>query len=131
MEYYTISRTDTGLQIKDFPDAVKVIAINSPEAKRLADLSLHNEDLKFVDACLDAIGATLNQGNYSNLKILIQKANVWVVSEFDALCERLTSELEKESYSRLISREALTYQVPSVADISHSRQTKRNKGSAE
>lgn len=217
MQHFTISKTEAGLYIEGFPDAVKVVGINGREAKRLADLSLHKEDLEFAEACLDAInqapeepivtrealwrsaivhflkcfgkgarfqlvpeklykgespvafmafnyfkglrnkhlvhdensyaqsipgavlnngkknykvekivcfsaiGATLEQGNYGNLKLLIQKARVWVVSEFDALCERLAADLEKESYDKLLARDALTYRVPTVDDIPHDR----------
>lgn len=217
MEHFTISKTEAGLHIEGFPDAVKVVAIDGKEAKRLADLSLHKADLEFADACLDAInqapeephvirealwrsavvhflkcfgnsprfqlapeklykgeppealmafnyfkglrnkhlvhdansyaqsipgavlnngkknykvekivcftaiGATLVQGNYGNLKLLIQKARVWVVSEFDALCARITADLEKESYEKLLVREALTYRVPTVDEIQRVR----------
>lgn len=217
MEHFPVSQTETGLHIEGFPDAVKVIGINGPEAKKLADLSLHKEDLEFADACLDAInktpeepfvtrealwrsavvhflkcfgngarfqlsadkiykgeppealmafnyfkglrnkhlvhdensyaqsipgavlsngrknykiekivcfaafGATLEQGNYGNLKLLIGKARTWVVSEFDSLCECLTISLEKENYDKLISRDALTYRVPTVEDIPRNR----------
>ena len=71
--------------------------------------------------CFMAIGATLEQGNYGSLKLLIQKARVWVVSEFDALCNRLTADLEKETYEALMARESLTYRVPSVDEIQRAR----------
>lgn len=217
MEHFAISSTESGLHIEGFPDAVKVITINGPEAKRVADLSLHKEDLEFADACLDAInqmpenpvvarealwrsaivhfmkcfgssarfqlsapkiykgeppealmafeyfkdlrnrhfihdensyaqsisgailnngkksykiekivcfaafGATLEQGNYCNLKLLIGKASAWVVTEFDSLCEHLTGTLEQESYEDLLARNAITYRVPTVDEISRAR----------
>lgn len=219
MEHFTISKTEAGLHIEGFPDAVKVVLIDGREAKRLADLSLHKADLEFADACLDAInqapeepiimrealwrsaivhflkcfgngarfqltpqklykgeppeallvfnyfkglrnkhlvhdensyaqsipgavlnngkkeykiekivcfsaiGATLEQRNYGNLKLLIQKARAWVVSEFDALCECLAAKLEEESYEKLLARDALTYRVPTVDDIPHTRKS--------
>ena len=219
MEHFTISKTEAGLHIEGFPDAVKVVVIDGQEAKRLADLSLHKADLEFADACLNAInqapeepkimrealwrsaivhflkcfgngarfqlapqklykgeppetllafnyfkglrnkhlvhdensyaqsipgavlnngkkeykiekivcfsaiGATLEQGNYGNLKLLIQKARVWMVSEFDVLCECLAAKLEKESYEKLLARDALTYRVPTVDDIPHTRES--------
>ncbi|MHB8069714.1 MAG: hypothetical protein ACYDIC_17615 [Desulfobaccales bacterium] len=67
--------------------------------------------------CLSQIVETLMQENYSNLHLLIQKAKVWAVSEFDKLCEILTKELEAESYDDLYSREGITYIVPTVNDI--------------
>lgn len=219
MEHYAISKTEAGLQLEGFPDAVKAVKINGPDAKRLADLSLHREDLEFADACLNAInqtpenpivarealwrsaivhfmkcfgtgarfqlsaeeiykgepkealmafeyfkglrnkhvvhdvnsyaqsipgavlnngtkdykiekivcfaafGATLEQGNYGNLRLLVEEARTWVVSEFDSLCERLTAVLEEESYDKLLSREAITYRVPTAEDISRTRKT--------
>lgn len=217
MEQFPISKTHSGLHIEGFPHAVKVIAINGPEAKRLADLSLHRRDLEFADDCLDAInqtqenldvvrealwrssvihfikcfgnserfqlsamriykneppealiafkyfkdlrnkhfvhdensyaqsipgavlsngtkaykiekiicfsafGETLEQGNYGNLKLLIKRARIWVVSEFDFLCESLTATLEKESYHNLLARDAITYRVPTADEISSTR----------
>lgn len=219
MEHFAISKTESGLHIEGFPDAVKVLAINGPEAKRLADLSLQKEDLEFADGCLDAInqtpevptvarealwrsaivhfvkcfgnsarfqlsaakiykgeppealmafeyfkdlrnkhfihdensyaqsipgavlnngtkgykiekivclaafGATLEQGNYGNLKLLIEKARAWVVSEFESLCERLTASLEQETYESLLARDAINYRVPTIDEISCSRKT--------
>lgn len=73
--------------------------------------------------CFSAIGATLKQGNYGNLKLLIQKARAWVAPEFDALCERLAAKLEKESYEKLLARDALTYRVPTIDDIPHTRKS--------
>ena len=218
MEHFAISKTEPGLHIEGFPDAVKVVAITGPDAKRVADLSLHKVDLDFADACLDAInqvpenplvarealwrsaivhfmkcfgpsarfqlsaakiykgetpgakkafeyfeylrnkhfvhdensdaqsipgavlnngaksykiekivcfaafGATLEQGNYGNLKLLIEKARAWVVTEFDSLCERLTGALEQESYEDLLARDAITYRVPTVDELSNARQ---------
>jgi hypothetical protein len=71
--------------------------------------------------CFAAIGETLEQANYGNLKLLIQKAREWVIAEFDALCERLTADLEKESYESLLARKAVTYAVPTVDEIEHRR----------
>jgi hypothetical protein len=71
--------------------------------------------------CFSAIGKTLEHGNYGNLKLLIQKARAWVIIEFDALCVRLTADLEKESYDKLLSRDAIAYRAPSVDDISRTR----------
>ncbi|TCT06366.1 hypothetical protein [Paralcaligenes ureilyticus] len=55
MEHFEISQRESGLHIEGFPDAVKVIAIEGPRSKRLADLALHKDDLEFADGCLDAI----------------------------------------------------------------------------
>ena len=55
MEYFSITKTDAGLHIEGFPDAVKVIRVDEPQSKRLADLSLHETDLAFAAECLEMI----------------------------------------------------------------------------
>lgn len=71
--------------------------------------------------CFSAIAATIAPENYGNLKLLIDKARTWVVSQFDTLCEVLTKELEKKSYDTLLAMEALSYRVPTLDDIHKSR----------
>ena len=209
--------TDGCFNIEGFPDGVKVIAINGPKAKRLADLSLHKSDLEFSYECLQAInlapeepyvfrealwrsalvhfckcfgsdtraqlnqkkiykgepeavftvfsyfknlrdkhfihdenaysqsipGAILNNGNkaykiekilcfsahcvtldqshYSNLMLLVQKAQFWVDTEFDLLANTLTTDLEKEGYETLLAQKSVNYQVPTTDDISRAK----------
>ena len=55
MEQFSITKTETGFQIEGFPDAAKVIQIEGPKTKRLADLSLHKSDLEFAFECLETI----------------------------------------------------------------------------
>lgn len=55
MEHLKVSQTDTGVHLEGFPDAIKVIKIDGPLAKRLSDLALHKADLEFADSCLDSI----------------------------------------------------------------------------
>lgn len=217
MDNIEFSQTKAGINVEGFPDAVKVIAIEGNVAKRLADLSLHNADLKFSNECLDAIniapqqslvirealwrsaiihyfkcfgngvrfqlvaktvykgepleammafeyfkglrnkhmvhdensyaqsipgailnngtksysiekimcftafGNTLDQNNFSNLKLLVQKAQKWVIREFDVLCDRLTAELEKESYECLLAKKEIKYRVPVVDEVGKKR----------
>jgi len=219
LEYFPIRKTTEGLHVEGFPDASKVVQIKGQEAKRLASMSLHKEDLDFAESCLDAInlmegdrvnirqalwrsavvnyfkcfdgsskartypldkgkifrsdpvgrevheyfknlrnkhfvhdenpfsqclpGAvltrgdkpykvekivclnvlseTLTQENFSNLKLLVGKSLEWVVAEFDRICDRITKELEKESYETLLEREGITFVVPSVSDATRNR----------
>lgn len=58
MENFEITQRDTGLHIEGFPDAVKVIHIDSPDAVRLSGLALHKIDLEFADHCLEAINVS-------------------------------------------------------------------------
>jgi hypothetical protein len=55
MERFQVSQTDSGLHLEGFPDAVKIIRVDGPHAKRLADLALHDSDLEFAAMCLEAI----------------------------------------------------------------------------
>jgi hypothetical protein len=52
--------------------------------------------------CFEAHKNTLEQGSYGQLKLLIQKALAWVVSEFDTCCEIVTKELEAIPYDELL-----------------------------
>lgn len=218
MENYKISQRESTLHVEGFPDAIKVIAIEGPRSKRLADLALHKIDLEFADSCLDAmnlspeepfvirealwrsaivhfikcfgdsgarfqlsstkilkgeppealmvfeyfkhlrnkhfvhdensyaqslpgailnaetksykiekivcfaaIAGTLEQANYSNLKLLIQKSQSWVIAEFDQLCDTLTAELETEPYANLLKKESLTIRAPTNDEINRNR----------
>ena len=55
MEQFPISLSGTAIRIEGFPDAVKLVALRGPEARRLADLALHRLDLEFAAQCLQAI----------------------------------------------------------------------------
>jgi hypothetical protein len=55
MEYFDITKTPAGFHIEGFPDALKVIRLDGPKARRLADLSLHKADLEFALECLTHI----------------------------------------------------------------------------
>lgn len=71
--------------------------------------------------CFVAHGNTLEQDNYNNLKLLIQKALTWVVAEFDTCCDIVTKELEAIPYDELLKRLDVTYRVPSVEEIGGNR----------
>lgn len=55
MEHFSLSEVDGRLLIEGFPDAVAVVALSGPKARRIADLALHKTDLEFANGCLDAI----------------------------------------------------------------------------
>jgi len=55
MERLPLIQTDQGFHVEGFPDAVKVIALGGPKARRLADLALHRKDLEFAADCLVAL----------------------------------------------------------------------------
>lgn len=55
VDHIDISATPEGFHIDGYPNAVKVLHLDGPKAKRLADLSLHKADLDFASACLEQI----------------------------------------------------------------------------
>lgn len=67
MDYFSVTHTDSRFHIEGFPDAVKVVGIGGPKAKRLADLALHKSDLEFASESLAGI-------NDVSGKILLQRA---------------------------------------------------------
>lgn len=50
--------TENGLSVIGITDSVKLVEIDHPMAKRIADLHLHKEDLDFTNSCLEAINRT-------------------------------------------------------------------------
>src|SRR5487761_2267321 len=58
MEELRMTRTSTGVHVEGFPNAAKVVKIESgKKARRLADMGAHLTDLQFANECLDAINA--------------------------------------------------------------------------
>ena len=55
MDHLDISHSSEGFRIEGMPDGVAVVALSGGSAKRLADLSLHQSDLQFAKASLEAI----------------------------------------------------------------------------
>jgi len=217
MERLEISAGEDGVRIGGFPDAVKVVELDGPEARRLGHLWLHKVDLDFAADCLDDInrvpdrhrqkrealwrcavvhytkcfgvskarfrldaekilraeplglechkffidlrnkhlvhdensyarclpGALINRGdksykvekiaciaqyvqtldqeNWNNLRVLVDKAHAWVSKEFDSICERLTKTLESEPYEGLLSRKAMTLTTTSRGEVGRTR----------
>jgi len=68
MEHFTLRQTNTGLEINDFPDAIKVIQIKNVKTKELSDLALHKDDLVFALECLEELN------NVSDNKKIIRQA---------------------------------------------------------
>jgi len=73
--------------------------------------------------CISTFAETLDQGNYANLGMLIQKTLSWVTAEFDTLSELLRAELEAESYAALLAMASPTYRVPTADEVSKKRES--------
>jgi hypothetical protein len=70
---------------------------------------------------LSVLGQSLDQATYQNLHALASDAITWVNKQIDELFNLLTTELEAESYSALIARDAVTLDGPSLGDIGSRR----------
>ncbi len=69
--------------------------------------------------------ATLDDAQYSNFRIAVQRALGWVEGRFDEVCAELTRDLEATPYAELFAMPALTVTVPKVEELPHPR--KRTK----
>jgi len=58
METIRLTTATGGIAVNDFPEAVKVVRLEGPKAKRLSDLALHRGDLAFAATCLAQINLT-------------------------------------------------------------------------
>lgn len=71
--------------------------------------------------CTTFEGDSLNQANYSNLWLLIERALTWTEPEFERLCEEIKAELEKMPRETLLSQPEVMYRAPEADDIHESR----------
>ena len=65
--------------------------------------------------------ATLEQDNFFNLVMLVDKAFAWMNSTFDLTCDEIAAGLEKLSREELLAMPASTVTVPGIDDISTRR----------
>jgi hypothetical protein len=61
MESYEISKTSSGFHVEGFPETVKLLKIEGPNAVRLSQLALHKHDLDFALECLTTINKVPNE----------------------------------------------------------------------
>lgn len=137
----------SGQKSRDKLDPEKVYAEEAPEAMQAFDYfkALRNKHIAHDDnAYLQALtGLALNEGNkaykiekvlcfsfksdtleddnYGNLLLLINKAKDYVDKEFFKLCDEITVDLEKLSYEDLIAFGELAFKAPEITDISKTR----------
>jgi len=72
---------------------------------------------------LSMFAETLEQNEYANFKLLIEKALGWVTKQIDLLCAVLTQELEAKPYSDLLAMPAITYTAPAGSELPYTRKT--------
>jgi len=73
--------------------------------------------------CITVTAATLNQGDQDNLYNLIHEALVYAESQYDDICNQITSDLEPRSYEELEVVGSPTYMPPALDEIDKTRKT--------
>jgi hypothetical protein len=68
-----------------------------------------------------ALANTLDETQYLNFQLSIQRTLDWVVGQLDVLCEHLARELEAMTYSDLCAMPDLTFTAPKLEDLGHPR----------
>jgi hypothetical protein len=71
--------------------------------------------------CVARFTEPLDEMNYGNLTLLVQKARDWVTTEFDSHCTRLTDSLEQQRYEDLVAMENMQINLPSANQLNESR----------
>ncbi|OGE31026.1 hypothetical protein A2631_05080 [Candidatus Daviesbacteria bacterium RIFCSPHIGHO2_01_FULL_44_29] len=71
--------------------------------------------------CFSALLETLTKKNINKLHLLIKTAQLYVASQNDKICEILTIELEASPYNKLLSREPVVYNAPTLKEIDKKR----------
>lgn len=71
--------------------------------------------------CLDIRAGTFDEGNFSNLMMLIDRSLKWIVEEFDKSCSEATKQLEELSYSEISNKTPLQFNIPSAEDVGKRR----------
>src|SRR4029077_7477247 len=66
---------------------------------------------------VSSTGITLDQPSYANLELAARQSLEWVVAKFDALCAKLTTELEKETMEELLKRPKVMIRPPDIVEI--------------
>lgn len=64
----------------------------------------------------------LGQENFTNLRLLIEGAKSWVISEQDRVAASIIADLERMPYDELLALPEVQYRVPTVEDAAKNRQ---------
>jgi hypothetical protein len=65
---------------------------------------------------------TLTQGNYNNLKLLIEDALAWAIKQYNTLCTDLTQKYEQHSHESLLAFKDIKFDMPSIDFVDKPRQ---------
>lgn len=66
---------------------------------------------------LAARGDIVSQENFTNLSLLVERAQEWVTCQYDELCDSITADLECLSHDELLALADVEYQKPVLDDV--------------
>lgn len=107
MENFLITKNEKGLHIEGLPDAIKVVCIDNPEARRVADMALHRYDLSFTLECLEAINISPDKPSVIR-QALWHSAIVHYLKCFQGSCARILL-AESKVYNSKAALDAFNY----------------------
>lgn len=64
---------------------------------------------------------TLEESNYSNLRLLCEEALAWVQAEYESVCAKLAAALESVPHADLLKMDEVTFTVPTPDQIGDRR----------
>ena len=94
MESFSLTQFNGGFRIEGFPDAVRFIKLDHPQAQRIADLALHLRDLIFDRECLESIN-TLVAGQDVIREALWRSAVIHLMKCFGTSASRFQLSADK------------------------------------
>jgi hypothetical protein len=78
-------------------------------------------------ATVSLIGMTLGEADWRNLVMSVRVAREAVESEYDEICEKITSDLEGRSYEQLVAMGPAMYTAPGAEQVGRNRRGPQNK----
>lgn len=108
MDHFEITCEENEWHIEGFPNAVKVVRITGPKARRLADLVLHKADLDFALECLEAINHQPGDSSVTR-QALWRSAIVYFMKCFGRNESRFSLDTRKVYKGDAAANEAFTF----------------------
>lgn len=71
--------------------------------------------------CFTILSNTMENGNYGNLLLLINKTKEYVDENFHILCDEITAKLDQRSYRDLLSFGGLEFKAPEFEELGKTR----------
>ncbi len=85
---------------------------------------LNEKDAEYKIAkiiCLAAEGETCSGENISNLRVLINRTETYVKTQYDEICNIITNELQQLTHSQLSEMDQMKYNKPKIEDIGNNK----------